>query len=114
MYFSKTILALALAASPIFALPVEESSNDVAAAAAGTYTCKPKTVESNVKSFTVSVARAEAQAKVALFTPGRSGDPHHYGNGDNIKWGVKGCDKTGNKKNQLYECKFFLYHPGAS
>ncbi|KAH8714859.1 Ribonuclease/ribotoxin [Phaeosphaeriaceae sp. PMI808] len=102
MYFTKTILPLALAAAPIFALPVDESSNDLVARA-GTYTCRPRDNESSVKSFTVSEDRAVAQAKIALYAAGKSGDPHKYGNGDGFKWGVKGCDKTGNKKNQLYE-----------
>lgn len=106
MYFSKTILALALAASPIFALPVEESSNDIVARA-GSYSCKPKDNKSNIKTFTISEDRVNAQAKIAMYKAGKSGDPHHYGNGDNIKWGVKGCNKKGT---QLYECKSIPRH----
>ncbi|KAF2819602.1 hypothetical protein CC86DRAFT_388010 [Ophiobolus disseminans] len=108
MYFSTTILALALASSPIFALPVDESSNDLVARA-GTYSCKPKDNHSDVKTFTVSQARAEAQAKVGMFKAGKSGDPHEFKNkGDKpIKWGVKGCDKTGKNKNLLYEYPIF-------
>lgn len=104
MYISNSIIALALAATPIFALPTQESTNDLAARD-GVYTCKPKDNESNVKSFTVSESRAIAQAGVALYSAGKSGDPHKYGNGDGFQWGVKGCDKTGPNKHQLYECK---------
>jgi hypothetical protein len=113
MYFTKTILPMALAAAPIFALPVVESSNDLVTRA-GTYTCKPKDNESSIKSFTVSEDRAVAQAKVALYTAGKSGDPHEYGNSDTFRWGVKGCDKTGKNKNKLYECKYFLPRPSVS
>jgi hypothetical protein len=113
MYFTKTFLPLALAAVPVFALPVVENSNDLVTRA-GTYTCKPKVSESSVKSFTVSEDRAVAQVNIAMYTAGKSGDPHKYGNGDKIKWGVKGCDKTGKKKNQLYECKSFLHHRSIS
>ncbi|KAH5426431.1 hypothetical protein HBI47_118860 [Parastagonospora nodorum] len=106
MYFTNTMFPLALVAAPIFALPFDESSNDLVARA-DKYTCKPENNESDVKSFAVSEKRAEEQVKVAMFTAGTSGDPHQYGNGDGIKWGVKGCDKKGDKKNQLYEYPIF-------
>ncbi|KAK6839466.1 hypothetical protein PG989_016159 [Apiospora arundinis] len=101
MHFSKTIFALAVAASAS-ALPVDDVDSTLLARA-GTYTCKPKENQSSEKSFTVSDARAVAQAAAGAFSPGKSGDPHQYGNGDNIKWGVKGCDKTGKNKHQLWE-----------
>ncbi|KAI0128087.1 Ribonuclease/ribotoxin [Hypoxylon sp. NC0597] len=94
MHFTKTILALALAAVPISALPVEE--NGVAAEGLEvrdtTVTCTPKNNKSSVKSFKVSLDYANAQAKKAGFAKGKSGDPHNYGNGDKIQWGVKGCN----------------------
>ena len=53
-----------------------------------------------MKSFTVSVDNAKSQASVAGFQSGTSGDPHLYGNGDNIIWGVYNCDSG---KNSLSE-----------
>ncbi|KAF5620717.1 hirsutellin A [Fusarium sp. NRRL 25303] len=39
------------------------------------------------------VAVAKAQAKEAGPPTSKSGDPHHYHNGDNIIFGVHNCDK---------------------
>jgi hypothetical protein len=64
--------------------------------------CKPN--NSPVKSFKVDVDNAKAQAKVAGFTPGGSGDPHIYENRDRINWGVPNCD---NGKNPLFEYPVF-------
>jgi len=66
--------------------------------------CKPKTNASNIKSFKVDVDNAKSQAKVAGFTAGKSGDPHGYGNGDHIHWGVTNCDDG---KSPLFEYPVF-------
>ncbi|KAI1641681.1 Ribonuclease/ribotoxin [Daldinia loculata] len=108
MHFFKVILALALAAVPITAIPVDEngivSEGQYLEARTDTHvTCKPKHNPAN-KSFKVSMNYARAQAKAAGFPPTGhhtgSGDPHRYGNGDKIEWGVKGCNK---KNAELWE-----------
>jgi hypothetical protein len=66
--------------------------------------CNPKTNTSPVKSFKVDVDNAQAQAKVAGFTTGKSGDPHGYENGDKINWGVNNCDDG---KSPLFEYPIF-------
>lgn len=58
-----------------------------------TVTCKPK-LAGKAKSFKVSLATAEAEARRAGLAPGKSGDPHRYFAGDGIHWGVDGCDKA--------------------
>ncbi|KAK7973361.1 hypothetical protein PG996_007588 [Apiospora saccharicola] len=101
MHFSQILFALALAASAS-AHPVDHSSSHLLERD-GTYTCKPKENDSSVKTFTVSESRAKNQAAAGAFEAGKSGDPHKYGNGDGIKWDVKGCDRTGKDKHQLWE-----------
>ncbi|KAI1653071.1 Ribonuclease/ribotoxin [Daldinia decipiens] len=104
MHFSKATLALALAAVSITAIPVDEngiaSEGQYLEARADTQvTCKPKNNPTN-QSFKVSMNYAEAQAKVASFVTGKSGDPHRYGNGDDIQWDV---DECGVKNAELWE-----------
>ncbi|KAI1098753.1 Ribonuclease/ribotoxin [Jackrogersella minutella] len=101
MHFTKIILSLALAGVPISALPVEENGNALEVQARDTtVTCTPKSNTSSMKSFKVSMDYANDQAKKAGFAKGKSGDPHNYGNGDKIQWGVKGCNT---KNAQLWE-----------
>lgn len=107
MRFSQAIFALALAASNS-AQPIDENSSHLLERD-GIYICKPKENDSIIKVFTITEARAKAQAGAGAFMTGKSGDPHKYGNGDGIKWGVKGCDRTGKDKYQLWECKLPLY-----
>jgi len=103
MQFTKAFLALALVATPIFAAPAAVAEDSLEARAT-TVLCKPKTNTSPVKSFKVDVDNAKAQAKVAGFTTGKSGDPHGYGNGDKIHWGVNNCDDG---KSPLFEYPVF-------
>lgn len=102
MHFTKTLLALALASVSVLALPVDEIEANALIPRDSTYTCKPDKNDSGVKKFTVKESRALAQAKVALYEAGKSGDPHRYYNGDGIQWGVKGCNK---KDAVIWECK---------
>ncbi|PSN61562.1 hypothetical protein BS50DRAFT_504383, partial [Corynespora cassiicola Philippines] len=67
-------------------------------------TCQPTTNKSKQKKFTVDIAYAQKQMDVAGFTPGKSGDPHKYGNGDKITWNVAECDGG---KAQLWEYPVF-------
>ncbi|KAK7917599.1 hypothetical protein PG985_011207 [Apiospora marii] len=101
MHFSQTLLTLALVAS-ISAHPVDGSGSHLLERD-DKYSCKPKENDSSIKTFTVSEDRAKKQAAAGAFEAGKSGDPHKYGNGDGIKWGVKGCDRTGKDKYQLWE-----------
>jgi ribonuclease/clavin/mitogillin len=57
-------------------------------------TCKPTTDKSKTK-FKVDAKLAKSQAAVAGFTPGKSGDPHRFHNGEGLPWGVSDCDKSG-------------------
>ena len=125
MHFTKAFLALALVAAPVLAAPaaVAEDSLETRAVSAllrsplcywtsltlshilQTYVyCNPKTNTSPVKSFKIDVDNAQAQAKVAGFTAGKSGDPHGYENGDKINWGVNNCDDG---KSPLFEYPIF-------
>jgi hypothetical protein len=125
MHFTKPFLALALVAAPIFAAPAAVAEDSLETRDVGalvwsplyywasltlarilqTYVyCQPKTNTSPVKSFKVNVGNARAQAKVAGFTGGKSGDPHGYGNGDRINWGVNNCDDG---KSPLFEYPVF-------
>ncbi|KAN0072018.1 Ribonuclease/ribotoxin [Elaphomyces granulatus] len=104
MQFTKAFLALALVAAPIFAAPTAVAEDGQLGSRATTVNCKPKTNASNIKSFKVDVDNAQSQAKVAGFTAGKSGDPHGYGNGDKISWGVTNCDDG---KSPLFEYPVF-------
>ncbi|KAI0892732.1 Ribonuclease/ribotoxin [Annulohypoxylon nitens] len=96
MHFTKIFLSLALAGASVSALPVEENGAAVELETrASEVTCTPKNNQSGTKSFKVSMSYATDQAKKAAFSKGKSGDPHNYGNGDNIQWGVKGCNVKG-------------------
>ncbi|KAI0116927.1 Ribonuclease/ribotoxin [Daldinia grandis] len=102
MHFPKAILALALAAVPISAIPIDENSiasegHYLEARTATHVTCKPRHNPTKA-SFEVSMSYAKAQAQAAGFAG--SGYPHRFGNGDKIEWGVKGCNK---KNAQLWE-----------
>ncbi|KAH6644823.1 Ribonuclease/ribotoxin [Boeremia exigua] len=57
-----------------------------------TVTCSPKSNKSDTKKFKVDVSYAKSQASKAALITGISGDPHNYGGGDNIEWGVRECD----------------------
>lgn len=109
MHVSKAFFALAALAVSALALPVDGGENELLERDS-TYICKPKENNSTVKTFTVSDVRAVTQAAAGDFEPGKSGDPHKYGNGDDIRWGVNGCNKN---KNQLWECKWFARFPNA-
>ncbi|KAI1208481.1 Ribonuclease/ribotoxin [Annulohypoxylon truncatum] len=101
MLFTKIFLSLALAGASVSALPVEENGASVELETRATdVTCTPKNNQSPTKSFKVSMSYATEQAKKAGFAKGKSGDPHNYGNGDKIQWGVKGCNT---KNAQLWE-----------
>ncbi|KAI0888558.1 Ribonuclease/ribotoxin [Annulohypoxylon maeteangense] len=92
MLFSKIFLSIALAGASVSALPVEENGVAVELEARATeVTCNPKNNQSGAK-FKVDMSYATEQAKKAAFTTGKSGDPHNYRNGDNLQWGVKGCN----------------------
>jgi len=103
MQFTKAFLALAIVAAPILAAPAAVAENGLEARAT-TVTCNPSKNSSPAKPFKVDVNDAKAQAKIAGFTAGKSGDPHGYGNGDGITWGVDNCDR---KKNPLHEYPIF-------
>ncbi|KAN0075657.1 Ribonuclease/ribotoxin [Elaphomyces granulatus] len=106
MQFTKAFLALALVAAPIFAAPTAVAEDGQLESRAvnrsltlqllwilQTYVyCRPVINASNTRSFKVDVDNAQSQAKAAGFTAGKSGDPHGYGNGDHIIWGVTNCD----------------------
>lgn len=104
MHFTKTIFALTFAGVPIYALPVDDNAAEgqFHQSRDTTVTCTPKKNDSNMKSFKVSMDYATNQVTKAGFAKGKSGDPHNYGNVDNIQWGVKGCNT---KNAQLWECK---------
>ncbi|PWY83395.1 hypothetical protein BO70DRAFT_395841 [Aspergillus heteromorphus CBS 117.55] len=129
----KTILALAIAVSPVFAAEVldtqtrdigskfterETFGNALGSSPAGftkkkredkeavgtndidvinhlakrvLLTCTPTTNESGNR-FTVQETTAEAQAKAAGYTKGKSGYPHTFQNIDGIDWEVAECD----------------------
>ncbi|KAI2465021.1 Ribonuclease/ribotoxin [Annulohypoxylon bovei var. microspora] len=100
MQLTKIFLSLALAGASVSALPVEENGAAVKLETRDSMViCNPKSDQSRTE-YKVSMDRANAQAKKAAFTKGKSGDPHNYGNGDKIQWGVKGCNT---KNAQLFE-----------
>ncbi|KAM5354692.1 hypothetical protein ACJ41O_001339 [Fusarium nematophilum] len=77
---------------PALAVPVE--ANTVSLEARDPFVfCKPK-LNGKEKSFKVDVAVAQAQARKAGLTTGKSGDPHRYFNGDKLVFGVNNCDKA--------------------
>ncbi|RAK77274.1 uncharacterized protein BO72DRAFT_496298 [Aspergillus fijiensis CBS 313.89] len=83
----KNILAIALLASPTFALP---------AAAGPSERDELNLFEARASKtkFTVNVATAEAQAKTGGCTKGKSGYPHMFENNDGIHWGNTAKVKT--------------------
>ncbi|KAL8364885.1 hypothetical protein RB595_003934 [Gaeumannomyces hyphopodioides] len=95
-------LAALVAATAAFAdlavagpLPQADAPSKVEARAP-LVTCRPRLEgKTTVKTYTVDVARAQAQARVGGLTTGKSGDPHRYMNGDNLRFGKNNCDKSG-------------------
>ncbi|CAI6336889.1 unnamed protein product [Periconia digitata] len=102
MLFTQTLITLVLTSVSVSvsAFPVTENDSNSIVARDATYTCTPKKNDSSVKKFKVSESRALAQAKIALYEAGKSGDPHRYHNGDNIQFGTKPCNK---KDAELWE-----------
>ncbi|KAH7119920.1 hirsutellin A toxin [Dendryphion nanum] len=90
MHATTTLIALALAAVPAFAV----------------VTCSP-TLDGVPKPFKVDVELAQQQMQVAGITPGISGDPHQYQNGDHIAWPERKCLWDAQPASQLYEYPLF-------
>ncbi|RAH47692.1 uncharacterized protein BO95DRAFT_430043 [Aspergillus brunneoviolaceus CBS 621.78] len=79
----KNILAIALLASPTFALPAAAGPSE-----------RDELNLFEARAFTVNVATAEAQAKTGGCTKGKSGYPHMFENNDRIHWGNTAKVKT--------------------
>ncbi|KAM4056756.1 hirsutellin A toxin [Hirsutella rhossiliensis] len=86
------VFAAAVLNAPALAAPVEADGVRLEERAP-IVTCKPKLNGKTEKIFKVDVATAQAEARTAGLTTGKSGDPHRYFNGDHINFGVHNCDK---------------------
>ncbi|KAJ9491097.1 hypothetical protein VN97_g2165 [Penicillium thymicola] len=98
--FIGVLLAAAALNTPVLAGPVPEQAEkklDERAPSQLSLFCAPRsnTATSPVKNFRVDVAVAQAQARKAALTTGKSGDPHRYFSGDHLVFDVHNCDKAG-------------------
>nr|WGM57858.1 hirsutellin [Culicinomyces clavisporus] len=86
-----TALFAAAVCAPVLAAPVEADAVTLDKRVE-IVNCRPLH-NGRPKLFRVDVDVARAQARAAGLTTGRSGDPHRYFNGDNLRFGVHNCDK---------------------
>nr|AJF93387.1 hirsutellin toxin [Hirsutella thompsonii]AJF93388.1 hirsutellin toxin [Hirsutella thompsonii] len=91
--FTAILASAALFATGLAAPASEATSVNSLEERAPIVTCRPK-LDGREKPFKVDVATAQAQARKAGLTTGKSGDPHRYFAGDHIRWGVNNCDKA--------------------
>ncbi|OAQ65109.1 hirsutellin A toxin [Pochonia chlamydosporia 170] len=97
MKFFATLLTAAALNTPVLAGPVAELVENNLEERAPFVNCRPRlnNAAGPIRNFQVDVAVAQAQARKAGFTTGKSGDPHRYYNGDGLVFNIYNCDKAG-------------------